>query len=537
MRYLQLVLIVLIFTSCNSQTKKQTENKVEKAQPNILWIVTEDISPMLSFYGDDTAKTPNLDALANESVVYDNAFAVVGVCGPSRSSIITGMYPTSIGTMHMRTGFDIQSWGKRAYKTETNRFDLEGNEIIQYSTVIPEEVKCFTEYLRRDGYFTTNNQKTDYQFAAPITSWDQNSTKAHWRNRKENQPFFSVFNYDVTHESKIWKYADKPLTVKPDAVPVPPYYQDTKTSRTDIARVYSNIELLDIKVGKLVQQLKDDGLYDNTIIFFYSDHGGPLPRQKRELYESGLQVPFMVKGLDGKTGRSDQMVSFVDLAPTVLSLANIEAPNHIQGKAFLGKYVNEKRKVAFGTSDRFDEFTDRSRTVYFDDFIYIKNDFPEKVWYKDVSYRKQVPMMTEMLSLREAGKLNATQLKWFSDKPKEELYNRKKDPHNLNNLAQNSNHKNQLEKGRLLISEFKMQQFEDKAMQPEAQMVKDMWPNFEQPITATVDIQIENGLATLSSKTKGASIAYIISNEFHKTMILTVLGSCILNLFNLKKVK
>lgn len=513
MRYLQLVLIVLIFTSCNSQTKKQTENKVEKAQPNILWIVTEDISPMLSFYGDDTAKTPNLDALANESVVYDNAFAVVGVCGPSRSSIITGMYPTSIGTMHMRTGFDIQSWGKRAYKTETNRFDLEGNEIIQYSTVIPEEVKCFTEYLRRDGYFTTNNQKTDYQFAAPITSWDQNSTKAHWRNRKENQPFFSVFNYDVTHESKIWKYADKPLTVKPDAVPVPPYYQDTKTSRTDIARVYSNIELLDIKVGKLVQQLKDDGLYDNTIIFFYSDHGGPLPRQKRELYESGLQVPFMVKGLDGKTGRSDQMVSFVDLAPTVLSLANIEAPNHIQGKAFLGKYVNEKRKVAFGTSDRFDEFTDRSRTVYFDDFIYIKNDFPEKVWYKDVSYRKQVPMMTEMLSLREAGKLNATQLKWFSDKPKEELYNRKKDPHNLNNLAQNSNHKNQLEKGRLLISEFKMQQFEDKAMQPEAQMVKDMWPNFEQPITATVDIQIENGLATLSSKTKGASIAYIISNE------------------------
>ena len=141
MRYLQLVLIVLIFTSCNSQTKKQTENKVEKAQPNILWIVTEDISPMLSFYGDDTAKTPNLDALANESVVYDNAFAVVGVCGPSRSSIITGMYPTSIGTMHMRTGFDIQSWGKRAYKTETNRFDLEGYEIIQYSTLIPVEVK------------------------------------------------------------------------------------------------------------------------------------------------------------------------------------------------------------------------------------------------------------------------------------------------------------------------------------------------------------------------------------------------------------
>ena len=169
------ILLSILFLSCNSKK----EAKPQSTQPNILWIVTEDISPTLSFYADYTAKTPNLDMLAKESVVYDNAFAVVGVCGPSRSSIITGMYPTSIGTMHMRTGLDIQSWGKREYKTETNRFDLEGKEIIQYSAVIPEEVKCFTEYLRKDGYFTTNNQKTDYQFAAPITSWDQNNNKAH----------------------------------------------------------------------------------------------------------------------------------------------------------------------------------------------------------------------------------------------------------------------------------------------------------------------------------------------------------------------
>ncbi|MDB9755909.1 sulfatase-like hydrolase/transferase [Winogradskyella sp.] len=525
MKFLQLVLFVLIVTSCKCQTEKQTENKVEKAQPNILWIVTEDISPMLSFYGDDTAKTPNLDALAKESVVYDNAFAVVGVCGPSRSSIITGMYPTSIGTMHMRTGQDVMNWGKRTYKTKTNRYDLEGNEIVQYSAVIPGYVKCFTEYLRKDGYFTTNNEKTDYQFAAPITAWDENGKKAHWRNRNESQPFFSVFNFGTTHESRIWKNTDLPQTVDPKSVLVPPYFQDTETSRNDIARVYSNIELMDRQVGEIIQQLKDDGLYDNTIIFFYSDHGGPLPRQKREPYESGLHVPFMVKGLDGKIGHSEQMVSFVDLAPTVLSLANIKAPKHIQGKAFLGEYVTEKREVAYATSDRFDEFTDRSRTVYFDDFIYIKNDFPEKVWYKDVGYRKQVPMMTEMLSLREAGKLNETQLKWFSYKPKEELYNRKTDPHNLNNLAQDSNHKIQLEKGRSLILEFKKGQLEDKAMQPEAQMVKDMWPDFVQPITKPVTLSTSTTLSTgsdetsqgktitLSSKTKGASIAYIISNE------------------------
>ena len=513
MRYLQLVLIVLIFTSCNSQTEKQTENQVEKKQPNILWVVTEDISPMLSFYGDKTAKTPNLDALAKQSVVYDNAFAVVGVCGPSRSSIITGMYPTSIGTMHMRTGLDIQSWGKRKYKTETNRYDLEGKEIIQYSAVIPDYVKCFTEYLRKDGYFTTNNQKTDYQFAAPVTSWDENNPKAHWRNRPENTPFFSIFNFDVTHESKIWKHADKPLTVEPSSVPVPPYYQDTKIARTDIARVYSNIELLDTKVGKLVQQLKDDGLYDNTIIFFYSDHGGPLPRQKRELYESGLHVPFMVKGIDGKSGRSDQMISFVDLAPTVLSLANIEAPKHIQGKAFLGEHVTKKREVAYGTSDRFDEFTDRSRTVYFDDFVYIQNDYPDKIWYKDVGYRKQVLMMVELLELKEKGQLNTTQLKWFSDKPKEELYNRKTDPHNLYNLADNEDFLKQLKTGRNLLKTFRANHFEDRALQPEAEMVKTMWPNFEQPETASVNVEIKNGLATLTSKTKGASIAYIVSDK------------------------
>ncbi|APY08232.1 hypothetical protein BWZ20_07920 [Winogradskyella sp. J14-2] len=513
MNVFKLFFIVILFSSCNSKVEKKVEEIQEKTQPNILWVVCEDISPILSFYGDNTAKTPNLDALAKESVVYENAFAVVGVCGPSRSSIITGMYPTSIGTMHMRTGLDIQSWGKREYKTDTNRFDLEGNEIIQYSTVIPENVKCFTEYLRKDGYFTSNNQKTDYQFAAPVTAWDQNNKQAHWRNRKEGQPFFSVFNFDVTHESKIWKNADKPLTVEPSTVPVPPYYQDTETSRKDIARVYSNIELLDKQVGKLIAELKADGLYDKTIIFFYSDHGGPLPRQKRELYESGLHVPFIVKGIDGKIGRSSNMVSFVDLAPTVLHLAGADIPKHIQGKPFLGKNIKEKREAAFGSSDRFDEFTDRSRTVYFEEFIYIQNDFPNKMWYKDVGYRKQVPMMAEMLQLRDVGKLNKTQLEWFSDKPKEELYNRKTDPHNLVNLAENFDFKSQLEKGRNLLSDFRENRFEDRALQPEVEMIKSMWPNFEQPKTNAVEIVIDDDTISLSTETKGASIAYIISDK------------------------
>lgn len=512
----RLFILLLVITSCNSTSKTTSVSSSNStSQPNILWIVTEDISPMLSFYGDDTAKTPILDALAKESVVYDNAFAVVGVCGPSRSAIITGMYPTSIGTMHMRTGQDVMAYGKRTYKTDIGRKDLQGNDIIQYAAVIPDYVKGFPEYLRQAGYFTSNNEKTDYQFAAPVTVWNQNSKKAHWRNRKEGQPFFSVFNFGTTHESRVWKNADLPLTVDPDDVSVPPYFQDTATSRTDLARVYSNIELLDKQVGKLLQELKNDGLYDNTIIFFYSDHGGPLPRQKREIYDSGLKVPFMVKDLRGTSGRSDQMVSFIDLAPTVLNLANIKIPENIQGTPFMGAGKYKERELVYGSSDRFDEFTDRSRSVRNDRYLYIQNDLPEKIWYKDVGYRKQVPMMEELLRFRESGTLNSTQREWFTDKTKVELYDCKKDPHNLVNLAGNEKYA-KIEKELRQALLYHRDKYIDYGMMPEAQLIEQMWPNFTQPVTAPVKViyEPETGkLINLESATSGASIGYILSDQ------------------------
>ncbi|WP_452224019.1 sulfatase family protein [Lacinutrix chionoecetis] len=511
-KYFQLLCIILIVTSCNSQTEKQAEHTIENTQPNILWIVSEDISPTLSFYGDDTAKTPNLNALAKESLVYDNAYAVVGVCAPSRSAIITGMYPTSLGTMHMRTGKDIQAWGTRAYKKETGRADTEGNPIIEYAAVIPEYVKAFPEYLRKAGYFTSNHQKTDYQFAIPVTVWDQNSNQAHWRNRDKNQPFFSVFNFDVTHESKIWKNADKPLTVNPDSVPLPPYYQDTKTARADVTRNYSNIELLDKQVGKLIAQLKEDGLYDNTIIFFYSDHGGPLPRQKRGIHKSGLHVPFMVKDLKGTTGRTERLISFVDLAPTILSIAGVSIPDFIQGKAFMGEQDTEARDYVFGTSDRFDEITDRSRAVYDKQYLYVINDFPDKMWYKDISYRLQMPMMAEMIELRDNNKLNEVQMTWFKAKQNEELFDVKKDPHRLHNLAENPEFADVRNRMRGVLLEFRDKHM-DYGMQPEAQLINQMWPNFKQPATNKVDVKIEAKKVSLSTKTKGASIAYIISDK------------------------
>ena len=502
----------MVCFSCQSQNVRKVHVNEAQKKPNILWIVCEDISPTLSFYGDKTAKTPHLDALAKESVVYNNAYSVVGVCAPSRSAIVTGMYPTSIGTMHMRTGRDIQAWGNRKYKKETGIVDLEGNPVIEYASVIPEYVKAFPEYLRKAGYFTTNNKKTDYQFAVPVTAWDQNSDKAHWRNRDKDQPFFSVFNFGVTHESKIWQNSNLPLTVSPDDVPLPPYYQDTKTARTDVARHYSNIELLDAQVGELIEELKADGLYDNTIIFFYSDHGGPLPRQKRDIHQSGLHVPFMVKNLNGVKGRTDRLISFVDLAPTMLSLAGVEIPEHLQGKAFLGERDSQPREYVYGTSDRFDEITDRSRAVYDKNYVYVINDFPDKTWYKDISYRLQIPMMEEMIDLKDQSKLNEVQSTWFKTKQKEELFNLKKDPHRLHNLVGNPQFKEVRRRMRAALLEFR-DTYIDYGMMPEGKLINQMWPNNEQPRTEGVEIKVEAETITLSSKTKGASIAYILSDK------------------------
>ena len=251
------LLITFFFFGAFQLTAQQKEEK-----PNILWIVCEDISPDLAMYGDKTATTPNLDKLAEKGTVYFNEFTTAGVCAPSRSSIITGKHQTSIGTMHMRTGNDVFAWGKRDYPLSVPFTDLEGDTLRKYSTVIPSDVKCFTEYLRGEGYFCSNNAKTDYQFAAPLAAWDENGDKAHWSHREKGQPFFSVINIGLTHESRLWRHDELPLTVDPTSVEVPPYLQDTELSREMIARHYSNIELMDARVGEIIDELIEDGLFE-----------------------------------------------------------------------------------------------------------------------------------------------------------------------------------------------------------------------------------------------------------------------------------
>ena len=504
MKNLKYILFILIFLS----------NIILAQRPNIVWITVEDISPTLSVYGDSTAKTPNIDRLASQSQIFTESFTTVGVCSPSRSSIITGMYPVSIGTHQMRTGKDVFGWGSRNYDGLSNAIDVNGDSIPLHSVVTPQEVRCFTEYMRAGGYYCTNNSKTDYQFAAPVTAWDQNGDDAHWRNRDKNQPFFSVFNFDVTHESKMWLHRNKPLTVDPKNVPLPPYFPDTETVRNDVARNYSNIELLDSMVGDLIKELKSDKLLDNTYIFFFSDHGGPLPRGKRSHYESGLKVPMIIRNpYDILSRYNDDPISFVDLAPTMLSIAGIEIPDYIQGRAFMGDKKNPvPREYIFGSGDRFDETYDRVRSVISKDFVYVRNYHKDRPAYKDVLYRKNIDMTNEMLKLYNDNKLNADQKYWYrQSKTKEEFYVRSTDPYSLRNIIDDPGYTNEIKKHRLALKKWQ-KEIEDIGALPEKKHLSYMWPEGIQPQTQKPKVVVKEGLLNIESLTLGSSIAYIISD-------------------------
>ena len=303
------------------------------ARPNILWIVSEDNSPFtVGAYGDPLAQTPHLDRLATNGVVFDRVFAAAPVCAPSRASIITGMYASALGTQPMRSQVPLPSW-----------------------------LRYFPSYLRDAGYFTTNRAKTDYNAAVLPGTWDQNGTNAHWRNRAKDQPFFSVFNFSSSHESRL--HERLPLKTGPDRVIIPPYLPDTPEVRADFAQYYGRVSEADTEIGALLAELDDAGLADDTIVFYYSDHGGVLPRSKRFLYESGTRVPLIIRfppkyqhlapGLPGS--RVNELINLIDLAPTVLSLAGVEAPPFFQGRAFAGKAREPAPPFTFMFRDRMDE--------------------------------------------------------------------------------------------------------------------------------------------------------------------------------------
>jgi len=493
----------LITVSCTTPTETQETDEGSTDlgfRPNIVWVVAEDMSPYLEYYGDSTIHTPNLHRIASEGIIYTNVYSTAGVCAPSRSSIATGMYQTSIGTHHMRT-------------TGSTTYLPEG--IVPYSAVVPPEVKMHSEYLRRAGYYCTNNSKEDYQFKAPATAWDESSNEAHWRKRPEGKPFFSIFNFGVCHESGMWRNADHPLRVDPDSVPVWPYYPDTPLVREEIARMYSNILEMDEQVGEILDQLEADSLMDSTIIVFYADHGGPLPRQKREIYDTGLKVPMFIRYPDKRMASAyeDELVSFADFAPTLLSMAGIEPPEHMQGRAFAGQYEDPNpRQYIYAARDRLDSEYDMVRGVRDERFKYFKNYQPEKPYFMEIRYREQMRLMRALHEYDSLGQFNEQQALWFQEsKPDEELYDLENDPYELNNLAENPEYQDKLQELRQKLVEWQ-EKYGDKGFIPETEMLRQMWPNLEQPVTERPVIANAGETIQISCPTEGSSIAYQVRN-------------------------
>jgi N-sulfoglucosamine sulfohydrolase len=450
----------------------------EPSRPNILWISTEDLSPRIGPYGDELAHTPNLDRLASEGLRFSNAFVTAPVCAPARAAIITGMYQNAIGAQHMRT-------------TEDRFPELPG----PYLAVPPFYVKAFPEYLRAAGYFTTNNVKTDYQIGTPFTIWDQSSSAAHWRNRPNpGQPFFSVFNITVTHESRTFPNEAnlaRPRVTDPDRVQVPPYYPDTRPVREELARHYDNIAEMDGAVGEILRQLEEDGLAENTIVFFWSDHGDGLPRAKRSLYDSGMHSILMVRwpgrlapGFAPGTVDST-MVSFIDLAPTVLALAGVDVPAHLQGRVLIGPRAQPAPHYVFGARDRMDQEYDMMRSARDDRFLYIRNYNPQQPYIGHIPYRNQSGIMQELLRVSASGEARGPLALWLQPRrPAEELYDVRSDPHQVRNLSGDPAHRATLERMRGAVDDW-MRRIGDQGLINEAEMIQRMWPGRQQPVTAT----------------------------------------------------
>lgn len=415
--------------------------------PNILWITSEDNSPMLGCYGDGFATTPNLDSLAKAGFLYTRAYANAPVCAPARNTIITGVYANAAGNQHMRSNY--QKSGK----------------------VLP-----FPVLLKNKGYYCTNNSKEDYNVEGIGSEiWDESSGNAHYKNRKSSQPFFAVFNTMTTHESQIHKVPkENEKTHDPAGVMLPPYHPDTPEIREDWAHYYDQITLMDKEVGAILKELEASGEADNTIVFYFSDHGGVIARSKRYVYETGTRVPLIIripvrfKKLRPNTEAGSQvnsLVSFVDLAPTVLKIADIQVPDFMQGNTFLGNPTSEQ-SYAFMFRGRMDERPDMSRAVRDSAFRYIRNYMPHRIYGQHLAYLWKAKSTRSWEKEYKEGRCNEIQRKFWESKPIEELYHTASDPWEVNDLADNPDYKEVLERMRGANEEW-MTDIRDAGLVPE----------------------------------------------------------------------
>ncbi len=386
-----------------------------QALPNILWITSEDNGPHLGCYGDEFASTPRLDALSRQGARFARAWSNAPVCAPARTTLITGVHASSLGAENMRS-----------------------------AVALPHDVAPFPILLQELGYFCTNHSKTDYNLLDAGKVWDLSGGKAHWRRRAKNQPFFSVFNLTITHESRIRNRPHRAVH-DPDSVPLPAYHPDKPEVRQDWAQYYDRISEMDSEVGSILDELEADGLTESTIVFYFADHGSGMPRSKRWPYNSGLHVPLIVRfpeqwkhlaPRDYEPGaRLERLVSFVDMAPTTLSLAGEEAPTFMQGSAFAGSHVQPGPTHLHGYRGRMDERYDLVRSITDGRFVFIRNYLPQRPYGQYLEYMFQTPTTRVWKDLYDRGELEPPQTNFWEAKPPRELYDLLADPDEVQNLA------------------------------------------------------------------------------------------------------
>jgi len=493
-RFVSLV-FSLVLCSSLSFLLPSTQARADSTRPNILWISCEDISANLGCYGDPHAITPNLDRLATEGVRFTRAFTPAGVCAVVRSGVITGIYPPSIGSQHMRSRI-----------------------------IPPPEVKAFAELLRTAGYFTTNRSKTDYQFESTPSIWDrQGSGHEDWRERTDSeQPFFSVVNITVCHEGQIRHSEAKHRQViqqigegnrhDPEEVgdTLPPYLPNTDATRKNWAWYQDNITLMDKMAGEVLDNLKQDGLDDNTLVVFWSDHGMGMPRGKRWIYDTGTHIPMIMRwpgNLKAGSLRED-LASVLDLPPTMLNIAGVDLPRYIQGRVLIGDDAASEPAYLFFHRDRMDEAFELQRAARDRRWKYIRNYEPERPYSQRIDYMDKMPAMRDWRQFAAEGKLVDGQKNWFAAvKPIEELYDTANDPWELANLADSPQYADRLARMREATEEWQ-QEIGDLGMVPEAVLMEEMKPGGQTPQTEPPMIAIDGNRVSLSCQTEGASIVY-----------------------------
>jgi arylsulfatase A-like enzyme len=500
--------------------------RADASRPNVLLLVAEDLGPRIGAFGDGVAQTPNLDRLAREGIRYPNTFTTAGVCAPSRAALITGRHQASIGAQHMRAS---------------------SRPAGGYRSVPAPDVKAFPEHLRAAGYYTFVSEKLDYQFSGPgpgsgpFTIWDAEDDDALWRGRDPGQPFFGMLNLLETHETGVlgtlgswphgvlhlgvqlwraWRFGlpggDDPTS--PEAVVVPPFYPDTPIVRADIARHYDNVHQMDDAVGEVLARLEADGLAGSTIVIWTTDHGDGLPRAKRELLDTGIRVPMIVRWPEAwrppgamPGSLDEQLISLVDLAPTLLELAGAAPPDDLHGRSFATRHA-PAREYVYAARDRMDEVPDRQRAVRDRRFKYIRSDRPELPGAHPLAFRDNLDIIRELRRLRESGGLDREQETWFEAPGRERLFDTTSDPWELRNLASDPAYAAALARMRSALDSW-LERVGDTRETPEDELVARFQPRGEPEVTPPPSIAVEGRRVAIRSATPGASLGYRIDAD------------------------